>query len=91
MTKMVLRSYKAEPSIGAVGGVAIIFDFQEPPFPKEIVEVKGTAGALEALEAYKIKAAATGQIMAVAIDVLKGERSPPGFKKAVQSFYGVNV
>jgi hypothetical protein len=58
MTKMVLRSYKAQPSLGSVGGVAIIMDFQAPPIATEVVEVTNTAAAMAALEVYKAKAAA---------------------------------
>ena len=91
MPKMVLRSYKAEPSPGSIGGVALILDFQDPPIPREIVEVNNTSEAMAALETYKAKAIATGEVLAVSIDVAKGDRSPPGFKAARQSFYGVNV
>ncbi len=79
MTKVRLSANKAHST--SYGGVAVVFDFQEY-FPTRVVEVNGTAGALAALEAYAKEAEATGQSLCVTVGLVRGERSPNGFKKA---------
>lgn len=91
MAKFRLCSYNAEYSAGAVENAAIIFDGSVGPFPPRMVEAKTAAEALEKVEEYKADAAKIGKPLVVMIGLMKGERSPNGFKAMANKFWAVNV
>lgn len=64
---------------------SIIIDFSEP-FPPKVVNVRTTADAVAALEAYRAEAAATGLAMYVSMSLRCG-RTPNGFKAATRAHY----
>lgn len=84
MATLILKTNKAEASDGFH---SIIFDFQEPPFPKRELEIKTTAEAIAARDAYVKEAAATGKSMVVWMTIAKKDRSPNGFKQASENVY----
>lgn len=65
---------------------SVLFDFKDH-FPSRIVEVDGTAGAIAALDQYEKEAAASGQSLCVSMILMRGERSPNGFKAANHERY----
>lgn len=84
----------AQPTRDGHFQVVFHLDGRGDPFPRRVVEVKTTAEALAALDAYKADAAATGLPMAVTMRVAKTSRAPNGFKKATEAmpfYHRVNV
>lgn len=77
------------------GSLQVIFSLRgDPdPMPRRLVEIKTTADALSALEAYKAEAAATGKPMVVSMRLKDGDRSPNGFKAAAASphYHRINI
>lgn len=92
MTKIViaLKSYKAEYAAGADKDAAVIFDF-DPPLANRFVEVDGMAGVSTALAIYLDDLKALGEPAAASVGLLRGQRSPNGFKKLYDSFFIVNI
>lgn len=90
MTKIVLSSYKAQYSAGAVQDAALIFDF-DPPLAKRVVEVQGLAGVQVALDSYLADLKALGVPAAAMVGLAAGERSPNKFNKTYNSFFAVNI
>jgi hypothetical protein len=73
------------------GGFTVVMDLtgKPDPFPRREVEAKSVTEALEAFDAYKAEAAATGLALAVCIRLKDGSRAPNGWKaaKAAMPFY----
>lgn len=82
MATIILSTYHAK--LSETGYLQVIFHLtgKPDPFPKRMVEVKNTAEAIAALEAYKTEAAATGVPMVASMRLKDGDRSPNGFKAA---------
>lgn len=82
MATLILSSNRAEKQ--AWGGVSIAFDFDasKDPVPRETVEIRTTADALAALDAYAEKAKAAGKPARVSARLPNGVRAPSGFRKA---------
>lgn len=92
-SRVTLEAYEAIPSSGGRFSVLFNLSGKTPPLAPREVEVKNTADALAALDAYKKEAAATGLPLAVALRVAKGYRAPAGFKAATANsgYHGVNI
>lgn len=89
MATIEFRTYRAQLSPGAVAGISIAFDFQEPPFPRRLVECKTTAEALAAYAQYETDVGnATDALVGVTMSLAAG-RAPNGYKAAerAQGFY----
>jgi len=93
MATLQLSADYAEPRGDGVN-FAVIFHLtgKPDPLPRKLVEVKTTAEALAAFDAYKAEAKATGLPIAVSMKIKDG-RAPNGFKKATAGrfFHGVNI
>lgn len=95
MTTIILRAEHAQPNDRGDSFSVIYHLTDKPaPFPKREVEVRTTAEAVAALEAYKAEVTATGTPAAVCMRVKDGQRSPNGFKAATSGhrfYHPVNV
>ena len=80
MARLVLSSNKAQPG-RTPGVVSIIFDFQDPPFPRKVVEIRTAKDAVAALEAYAKEAESANRPLAVSGFLAQGDRAPAGFRK----------
>ena len=93
MAKFEFKAYHAQPS--GSGSFSVIFHLtgKPAPFPPRVIDAKTTAEALAAFEVYKQEAGATGQPMALTMNVREG-RAPNGFKAATSGhshYHRVNV
>lgn len=87
MPTLILNSYSAERN-GAFLSIAIT---AEGPLPKRTVEIKRTADAVTALDAYKAELAALGKPAVASMRLARGERAPAGFRKLSKEFHEVNL
>lgn len=78
MARITLSAYKASCRNGVLTVALSIGD--EPPFPRRTVEIKRAADAEAEFAKYKAEATATGLPLAISMRIVKGDRSPPGFK-----------
>ncbi len=90
MAKMILSTYPAQRS-GAFLQVSICIAADNAPLASKTVEIKRTADAAQALEAYKQEAAALNVGLVVSMRMARGDRSPPGFKALSKDWHEVNV
>ena len=91
MATLNLTAYHASRSGGFL---QVIFTFSKPaPFPPRSVEIKNTADALDALEAYKADAIAADVPLVVSMSLKRGDRAPRGFRAASEkpAYHPVNV
>lgn len=90
MAKLILSTYNAQRSNGFLQ-VALSIG-RDGPFPSRTVEIKRTADAAEALEAYRQEAAALNLPLVVSMRIARGDRSPNGFDAFnAAGFHPVNV
>lgn len=80
--QIILNGYPAKPS-GTPGLFSVIFklDGTPDPMPRKVLDVKDTAAALAAFDAYVADAKATGQLIACSMRPGEG-RKANGFDKA---------
>jgi hypothetical protein len=93
MAKLILSSYPAARSDRGSLQVSIMLSGNGAPVPSRTVEIKRAADAEAAFDAYCAEVAATGKGAAVSMNIGRGDRSPPGFKKlkGASNFHPVNV
>jgi len=86
MVKIRLHSYPAKASGG--GRFSVVFDLTGKPdeFAPRDMEVRNTAEAIAARDAYAAEAKATGKPLACVVDLAPGQRSPAGFKAATSGY-----
>lgn len=94
MATLILQTYPA--TLSESGPLQVIFalDGRPDPFPRRLVEIKRTADAIAALEAYKAEAAGAGVPCVVSMRLKDdGSRSPAGFKAASRTppYHRVNI
>jgi len=61
-----------------------------PPFPDRTADIRNTAQALAARDAYAKEAEATGLPLAISMHLKRGERAPAGFRQAERGWKYVN-
>lgn len=80
-TRITISCCPAKAAHSAGLDVVQMLPFQDGPLPRRTLEVFGLKGCEMAFDAYVSEAEATGKGAAIYASIVRGYRTPPGFKK----------